>query len=346
MRVFQHVDEFNHGDGIGNDVEGIRKLIHDFGIESRIVCRKSNYDSKDYILNISDPINYRDSDVSILHYGGHGYPLEYFLASRGRKILRFHNITPSCFFENLQAYKSVQLSELKSIFELSSIKTEIEIALCDSEYNKEFLTDLNFQNLKVIPIVKFYEDKIVGGKLPGYKIGFIGRIVPNKKVEDLIFLLHFLKKINPLYSLNLIGKAVPAFSDYFYYVKNTAKELRLEDSISFKENLDDNQLTKEFSDFDFYVSMSEHEGFGIPLLEAFALNIPVLAFQGSAVGETMRGGGVLFNKKRFELIAEYIEMLNKQSDAKMKILSSQNLALKYYNEFPYAKIFGQILNSK
>ncbi|MBE7413045.1 MAG: glycosyltransferase [Leptospiraceae bacterium] len=347
MRVFQHVDELNPADGIGNDVRGIHNLLTSIGVQSFIVCQKNNSELKKNVLVTTENFDYQKKDLHILHYGGEGYPLNYFLDIKGWKSLRFHNITPSYFFSNLDVYESLQTSELKSIFELSSMKNKIEFTLCDSKCNKIFLETLRFSNLRVVPILKNYDQAASTKESLGFTIGFTGRFAPNKKIEDLFLLLYFLKKINPSYSLKLIGKTISAFSDYNFYLKHLATEFQLEDSIFYSENLSDERMNSEFSKFDFYISMSEHEGFGIPLLEAFSLGIPVIAFDTklSAVAETMNGGGILFQKKSFALIAEFIELIRTQNDLRDKIITSQNQALKYYNNFPYEKYFREIVKN-
>lgn len=341
MKIIQHVEEFQVGDGIGNDVEGLRKIFLDLGLESMICSHKNFSPKKDYIFHPYEKSHFSKTDIHLLHYGGTGYPLDYFLENQGRKLLRFHNITPSVFFENLQASEAIKFSEMKSIFELNSLRHEIESTICDSEFNKEFLKGYHFKNLSVIPIAKKYfpEEKNNQGR----KIGFIGRMAPNKKIEDLLLLLFFLKKIHADYTLVLFGKVIEAFRDYFLTIQKMISELKLKDSVQIHENLNDSDLAKKFSDIDYFVSMSEHEGFGIPILEAFSIGVPVLAFDSSAVKETMRGAGFLFREKNFRLIAEFIEYLKNHPSLKKNLVEKQFQVLRYYNEFPFKKTISDLL---
>ncbi len=342
MKIIQHIEEFQPNDGIGCDAEGLRKIFFEMGFGSFICCRKNLFDPKEYIIRPFDKFDFSQADIHILHYGGAGYPLNYFLEIPGRKFLRFHNITPSYFFENFQAKKAFELSEMKSVFELSSLKNEIELAVCDSDFNSEFLKNYHFRNLKVMPIAKSYipkEHKAYGGR----KIGFIGRFAPNKKIEDLLFLLYFLKKIHPDYTLTLFGKVISAFNDYFLFLKKITSELDLENNVRILENLDDASLEKEFCEIDYFVSMSEHEGFGIPILEAFSFGVPVIAFDSSAVKDTMKGAGFLFTEKKFSLIAELIEYLTNKPNLRKNLVEEQYKVLRYYNDFPFKAIISSFL---
>ena len=78
---------------------------------------------------------------------------------------------------------------------------------------------------------------------------------------------------------------------------------------------------------DVYISMSEHEGFCVPILESLHFQIPVVAYNSSAVPYTMRGGGVLVNHKDFPLIAELIHYILSHPSIKKEIIASQNRVL-------------------
>ncbi|MCE9501172.1 MAG: glycosyltransferase family 4 protein [Leptospira sp.] len=178
-----------------------------------------------------------------------------------------------------------------------------------------------------------------------FKIGFIGRFVPNKKIEDLISLLYSLRRIDTRYRLVLIGKPSPVFLKYYEYLLSFIALSGLSSSVAIYENPGDEETGKLLSDLDFYVSMSEHEGFGIPLLEAFARGVPVLSFYSSAVPETMRGGGILFRKKTMGYLSELIHSINSKSEIRNKIVESQLKSLEYYNSFPFREKIQEMIRA-
>ncbi|NOR15903.1 MAG: glycosyltransferase, partial [Candidatus Aminicenantes bacterium] len=81
---------------------------------------------------------------------------------------------------------------------------------------------------------------------------------------------------------------------------------------------------------DVYLSMSEHEGFGVPLLEAFHKRIPVVAYAAGAVAETMNEGGILFHKKDFLRMAAVLDQLQKDQAFYEQVTSGQVKALEKY----------------
>src|SRR4029078_3516729 len=57
------------------------------------------------------------------------------------------------------------------------------------------------------------------------------------------------------------------------------------------------ELTALYDVADLFLCASEHEGFCVPIIEAFHKRIPVLAYAATAVAATMDGGGVLYETK-------------------------------------------------
>jgi glycosyltransferase involved in cell wall biosynthesis len=72
-----------------------------------------------------------------------------------------------------------------------------------------------------------------------------------------------------------------------------------------------------------FISMSEHEGFGVPLIEAMHFGLPVLAYKAAAGPETMGGVGVLFCEKRFAEIAEFIELIRTDEALRNRLIAGQ-----------------------
>jgi glycosyltransferase involved in cell wall biosynthesis len=87
-----------------------------------------------------------------------------------------------------------------------------------------------------------------------------------------------------------------------------------------------------------FVSMSEHEGFGVPLLEAMAFGLPVIAFDAAAIRETLRGAGVLLVEKRPEVVAELIDLVLRDAALRAAILETQARSLAELDAIDYATL--------
>ncbi|MBL8914667.1 MAG: glycosyltransferase, partial [Archangium sp.] len=85
------------------------------------------------------------------------------------------------------------------------------------------------------------------------------------------------------------------------------------------------ELVAAYRSADVFVSMSEHEGFGVPLIEAMASDLPVLAFGAAAVPETMGARGIVFDEKNFAALAELIQVLQSDADLRLRVIKGQCL---------------------
>jgi len=83
---------------------------------------------------------------------------------------------------------------------------------------------------------------------------------------------------------------------------------------------------------DLYVSMSEHEGFGVPLIESMLLGLPVVAYGSTAVPETMGGAGIVFHRKEFEHLAELVAMIHEDASLRRRIIEKQHARVGHFLE--------------
>ena len=122
---------------------------------------------------------------------------------------------------------------------------------------------------------------------------FVGRIAPNKKIEDHIRLAeHFKRYVDTQYRFIFVGRedAVP---HYYATVRALIAEYKmLPERFWFTGAVPDDELAAYYRHAHAYVSLSEHEGFCAPLVEAMAMDVPVLAYAAAAVPETLGGAGV------------------------------------------------------
>ncbi len=83
---------------------------------------------------------------------------------------------------------------------------------------------------------------------------------------------------------------------------------------------------------DLYVSMSEHEGFGKPLIEGMHLGLPILAYATTAVPYTMGEAGILFHHKHYLALAEMVDMLVTDHDLRAKVVARQQAHARLFLE--------------
>jgi glycosyltransferase involved in cell wall biosynthesis len=132
----------------------------------------------------------------------------------------------------------------------------------------------------------------------------VGRIAPNKRIEDIIRAFYFYHhKLNRRSRLWLVGSDVDT-EIYSFELRRLVSELSLRDAVTFVGPVADSELKAFFEGSHLYLCMSEHEGFCVPLIEAMYFGVPVIAYQAGAIAETVQSGGILIESKDPARVAE------------------------------------------
>jgi glycosyltransferase involved in cell wall biosynthesis len=155
---------------------------------------------------------------------------------------------------------------------------------------------------------------------------FVGRIIPNKRIEDLIGVFALYQRhVEPRSRLLLVGD-YRGHERYYDRLQERVRRLGA-DEVVFTGHVDDDDLRAYYSAGDLFLCLSEHEGYCVPLLEAMAFGLPVIAYDAGAVAETLRGGGILLREKRPEVVAELIGRVHEDPALRAAVLGTQERAL-------------------
>jgi glycosyltransferase involved in cell wall biosynthesis len=316
MIVNQWVPAAHRGDAIGDSARRMRDMLREAGHSSEIFALTIDEDLRDEVLPFDDPAS-RAGDVTIFHFALPSPMTQAFASLSGARVLQYHNITPARFF----AAYDVGLFRLAALGrrELATLVGHVELALGDSEFNRRELEEIGFTRTGVLPIAVNTEritaaprrpalEKILGDGL--VNVLFVGRIVPNKRIEDHIRLAEMYKRyIDNYYRFIFVGR-YDGIPRYYAQIQALIAEFdMLPDRFWFTGAVPDADLAAYYRWADVYVSLSEHEGFCVPLVEAMAADVPVLAYSAGAVPETLGGAGVLFAPKDLEFAAEMVGTL-------------------------------------
>ena len=230
------------------------------------------------------------------------------------KIFAYHNITPPEYFKDTMTISGCICKRGRD--ELKNL-TKCNLSIGVSEYNRRELVEHGFdeRNSDVLPIFLHYNDyesvdlnDNLYNKFDDdfVNILFVGRIAPNKKIEDLIKTFYFYKKINPKSRLFIIGAKF--LNDYNRELTDFVGALKLRD-VYFTDKVPLSDLKTYYELADIFLCMSEHEGFCVPLIESMYFGIPIIAYNSTAIPYTLEKSGILINKKDYPEIAELINLL-------------------------------------
>ena len=339
MRVNQWVPAAHKGDGVGDSARYMRGLLRRMGHDAELYALAIDEDLKSDVLHLSEP-SARDGDVTILHFALPSPMTEAFTRLRGGRILQYHNVTPASFFAPYDA----GLFRLASLArrELRTLVGRVDLALGVSEYNRQELESLGFASTSVLPLAVDLSRVTSSSRRPALdnlfdddfvNFLFVGRIAPNKKIEDHIRLAeHYKRYVDAYYRFIFVGRydVVPR---YYSTIRALMAQYRLLDErFVFTGAVPDEDLAAFYRHAAVYISLSEHEGFCAPLLEAMATGVPVLAYSAAAVPETLGGAGMQFAPKDLEYAAELLGALAFDDTLRAQVIAGQHRRLEAFSD--------------
>jgi glycosyltransferase involved in cell wall biosynthesis len=316
MRIDQWVPALHRGDAIGDSARLMRDAFRRWGHTADVYALELDED----LVGDGRPFSSFQAggaeDVVILHYALPSPLTAALKHHRGRRVLLHHNITPPEFFVGYDP-EMVRICTLGRA-ELAELGGHVELALGDSEFNRRELEEAGFTATGVLPIYLDFEryreapSPVLQRALEDglTNVLFVGRVSPNKRHEDLILLASYWKRfITPDVRLLLVGK-LPRRRHYFDALQALMYEEGFTPAeVTFAGHVSHDDLLAYYAAADVFVSMSAHEGFGVPLVEAMLMDVPVLAYRTTAVGDTLGSAGVQLAERRIDLAAEMAHRL-------------------------------------
>lgn len=336
-RVFQLLPVLYQGDGVGNDALALDQILKELGYHTKIYAITID---KRINTNIAEKIDkfplVNEEDIIIYHFSIGSELSEFIMRIPALKIMIYHNITPANFFEHY----SIADTEAcyKGREDLCKLKNTINYCLAVSEYNKRELINVGYKcKIDILPILIPFEDYKQKPNMQVIRkyddswtnILFVGRIAPNKKQEDLIKTFYYYKNyINPNSRLFLVGSN--SIERYYNRLCKYVEQLQLSD-VYFTGHTSFDEMLAYYHIADVFLCMSEHEGFCIPLIEAMYFQVPIIAYNATAVTETLGQAGLTVDNKDGIIAAEMIALLDKDFELRKMVIEKQDIRLRDFN---------------
>ena len=349
MEVHQFSTSLTYGDAISDEILEVRKALRARGLASEIFVRFFEprmaglvHDFREY-PRFSAPGN-----VVIFHFSIGSPVSKMFFRIPDKRVMIYHNITPYGFF--LDSHRILTRECYKGRLELDMFKDKVDLALGDSEFNRRELAEAGYPRTGVLPLLlDFAKFDVPGDPVvrsiyaePKTTLLYVGRVIPNKKFEDVIKTFHFYKREFNRNARLILAGDFRGMERYLAALHDLVDRLAVDD-VHLTGHVEFEELVAYFRMADVYLSMSEHEGFGVPLLEAFHLGLPVVAFAAGAVEETMNGGGVLLRAKDFLRTAAVVDRIVSDRALRDAIVAGQRAALEKFSPANVSRIlFGHI----
>jgi glycosyltransferase involved in cell wall biosynthesis len=303
VRIHQVLATLGYGDAIGHEVLGIQRVLRAAGHDSEIFVETADSRLESLTRDFRELVDFSHPDNLLLHHFSLGSKASRTaFALPDRMALIYHNITPPEYFVGV--HRTLARQCFRGRRELRAYAERCDLAMGDSEFNRQDLISLGFPRTAVLPVVPDFShldrqpNRVLADQFDDAwtNVLFVGRVIANKKIEDVIRLFHaYQSMFNPRSRLLIVG-AQSGFERYLASLHQLITELGV-GHVHFTGHVSDEELVGFYEIADLFLCASEHEGFCVPLVEAFYMEVPVLAFAATAVPATMDGAGVLFDAK-------------------------------------------------
>ena len=329
MMVHQFHSGTTVGDAITNQMLLIRQELINMGYSaSEIYAEYIDERLKGQIRSFSGYKGNKD-DILIIHHsmGITEKSFQKILSLPNKKVLIYHNITPEKYFNDEFTINAIR----DGLRQVSEYSRHFDYLIADSNYNRRDLIHMGSRDcIDVLPVhvsLDRFDQTEIDLKLAEElknrtNILFVGRIVWNKCQKDLVKAFAVYQQcFNPNSRLILVGDT--GMSGYVEEIRNLVKQLKISDSVLISGKVSESELKTYYQTASVFFCMSMHEGFGVPLLEAMKMNVPVLAFRSSAIPETMNGAGIIANKKNYGMLAAMLDELVTNKELREPVIERQ-----------------------
>jgi glycosyltransferase involved in cell wall biosynthesis len=295
-------------DAITDQAFGWRELLRSWGYESEIVAEHVHPEMLGAVHRLDRPGKRLARRGSILlRYALWSATAELALRADGPVGLCYHNITPGKLLRGFNPAVADLCDRGRAA--LAGFRGRLDALVADSSFNATELHSAGLGEATIVPLLLDLPAESPRRK-PSREpvVVTVGRIVPNKRLEDVArgFTL-YQRRHAPEASLVFVGSDV-GFEAYRAALEVLAARLGTQ-RVVFTGPISSQARDAWYRRADVFVSMSVHEGFCAPLLEALARGAPVVARSAGAMPETLGGAGLLLEDPDFPLVAEALHEL-------------------------------------
>lgn len=350
--IHQLVHTLSYGDAISTEVLALQRVLRGQGYESEIYSIHEH----PKLTNSSRPYatlrGNQAADI-LLHYSL-GSPLNDLYAgwSSGARRLIYHNITPALWYRSINQRVADDIE--RGLSELPRLCGLSDAIWADSPFNAREIEALGYRvsvlELLVDP-ARWSSARNEGlyssvQSSPGVQVLHVGRLAPNKCVEDVIKSFYFLVKyIDRDARLRIVGIDTDT-ELYSFSLRELANYLGIGYAVEFVGPLADEEVRSMYEASDVYLCMSEHEGFCLPLIEAMHFGLPVIAYSAGAVPDTVGDGGIVVREKKHAEIGQLLAMVAEPSALRSELQARGKARVEHFSFERFARRATELLENE
>ena len=311
--VHQFVPMLHRDDAVGRHTLRLRDVFAARGVASRIYVEmndpETEHETRPFPTYAEEAAA---GDVLLYQFATASAIAPWLSERRERLAVNYHNVTPP---ELYAAWNNpLARHQLRATHELALLAPRAALGIAVSAFNEGELQRAGYARTAVVPPAAMAPTTAAGtaahdATLPpadarrGARWLCVGRVAPNKGIElALMALLVARAHYDPSTTLRVVGR--PVVPAYTRALRRFARELGVRDAVTFAGQLSDDGLVAAMAQSDVLVMASRHEGFGVPVLEAMSIGLPVVANRAGALPEIVGDGGLLVDATDPYVLAE------------------------------------------
>jgi glycosyltransferase involved in cell wall biosynthesis len=295
--IHQFVPMLHRHDAVGRHTLRLRDVLVARDIDSRIYVEMVDPETEAETRPFP---GYADQaqrgDVLVYQFATASAMAPWLAARRETLVVNYHNVTPPEYYAAWN--NPMARHQLRALHERSSLAPRTILGIAVSAFNEAELRTAGYARTAVVPPAAVAPTVIADAPTPtaesedGARWICVGRVAPNKGIElALMALLVARAHHDPRASLQVVGRpVVPAYSRA---LERFADELGIREAVTFRGGISDADLVAGLSASDVLIMGSRHEGFGVPVIEAMTMGLPVVANQEGALPEIVGDAGLL-----------------------------------------------------
>jgi glycosyltransferase involved in cell wall biosynthesis len=285
-----------------------------FSYEAKPPFEEIGFDYRDY----GEEVPAQPDDLLLYHVAIGSVVADWLMPRHETLLLYFHNLTPAEYYDRWEPFAAYACTWGRT--QLRRLVDRATFAMAASAYSQRDLLDAGYVDTAVVPILldtaQFEADvdhetlqRLTAAKAAGgTRWLFVGRLSPNKTQEDVIKAFAVYRRVyDPRAHLALLGS--DRDSTYGRALRRFASELGLADAVDIPGGVPDPVKSAYLRTADVFVYLSEHEGFGVPILEAWYHGLPVVAYAAGALPEIAGDGALMLNDKSPTTVAAAVHHL-------------------------------------
>jgi L-malate glycosyltransferase len=332
VAVHQFVPTLNPHDATGTHTLLLRDILRRAGWRSEIFAEAIHDDlASEAYKHWMYPDHAAEGDVAIYQFSTSSAVAGYLAERALPLIIDFHNFTGPEHFAGWEP--RTQMRAALAADELALLAPRARLGLADSAYNERALRRAGCHDTAVVPVLVDYQrvtaapDARVASELAdlraagGADLLFVGRIVPSKAQHELVKALWVYRRRHDAEArLHLVG-GTSSF-EYLKSLRTFIADLSLTRAVRLTGEVSDAALAAYFGAADVYLSLSVHEGFGVPLVEAMSAGVPVVARRTGAVAETVGDGALLLDTSDHSFVAAAVHRVLTDSVLRQQLIDA------------------------